>query len=238
MTNKLNLHELFYVRQEGVSGEELVFDAEESRHIAASLRKSKGQAIWATDGQGNRFEAEITETKPMVRAGILSRIDKSEQPHINLTLAQAIIKGERFDWLVEKAVELGVGRIIPFTSRFTSATGTDKIDRWRRVALAAMKQSQRLFLPEIHPTVSFEEMLRLSEDSQIRLIAHAESERSVHDVLASKPKTVFGLVGPEGGFSNEEIQQARDAGFVPVKLSDARLRAETAGAALTVLVMG
>ena len=230
-------HELFYVRPDGLTGDELAFDPEESRHIAASLRKSKGQMIWATDGKGTRFEAEITSVKNGVRARIINRIEIADKPQIDFTLAQAVIKGERFDWLVEKAVELGVRRIIPFTSRFTVATGADRTTRWRRVALAAMKQSQRLILPEIASVVSFEDMLSLSASFPKRLLAHADSNHSIREVLGTEPTSVFGLVGPEGGFSEEEIEQTLDAGFVAVKLSYARLRAETAGLVLTAMVM-
>jgi 16S rRNA (uracil1498-N3)-methyltransferase len=130
-----------------------------------------------------------------------------------------------------------VKRIIPFTSRFTVAAGADRTARWRRVTLSAMKQSQRLFLPEIDPVVSFEEMLRLSASFSKRLLAHADSNLSVREAMGTESDSVFGLVGPEGGFSEEEIRQALDAGFTAVKLSDARLRAETAGTVLTAMVM-
>lgn len=235
--------ENFYVKPGDVSTEHLSFPPEEAAHIRRVLRKKKGDIVHAVDGTGNVFEAELlTVSAETVEARILSKRRRVGEPSATVTLAQAVIKGDRFDWVVEKAAELGVARLIPVTSRYTQLGGNaKKTARWQRIALAAMKQCGRSILPEITETKNFSRTVSLGADFDLRLIAHAgPGSRPVPELIPDNYRGVpriFLLVGPEGGFSPEEIEEARGQGFWPVSLGPRRLRSETAAVTLTVQVM-
>ncbi|GAB3338509.1 16S rRNA (uracil(1498)-N(3))-methyltransferase [Larkinella ripae] len=204
---------------------------EESRHCVKTLRLAKGQVIDVTDGKGRRYQAVIESADPR-RCGfrIVETLEELPRPY-RVHLAVAPTKNtDRIEWLVEKAVELGVDRFSFFTSQHSERRSL-KPERLEKIAIAAMKQSLQLFLPQIDPLRELNEVLTLLADQ--RFIAHLpENEPAVPLGKSAQPGgTTLVLIGPEGDFSGSELAQARENGFTMVTLGATRLRTETAALA-------
>lgn len=235
--------ESFYVNPKDVRGNELIFKNEEVHHLSRTLRKKRGDRIWAVDGEGSAYEVELLYiAKNEARGKIVKTRRRIGEPVAEVSLAQAVLKGDKFDWLVEKATEIGVRRIIPFlcTTSVTVA-GPQKHARWKRTALAAMKQSGRSILPEITPVKEFHQVLALGVNCHYRLVAYTSPESTPFHIpkdsrRAVTPKAIL-IVGPEGGLTEEEIEQAVEHSFQTISLGPRRLRAETAGIVLSTLVL-
>lgn len=219
----------FYVRPEDVGDGILVLREDEVRHMRV-LRLRPGDRIGAVDGRGRWFLAEVEDIgDTLATARKLSEKAWVGEPEVRVTLGVGLLKGERFDFLVEKSTELGVHRIFPLLTRRTVRMGA-KAERWIRIAKAAMKQCRRSWLPEVSAPVDLKEAIRKMEGMDLKLVAWEEEGRSLEDVLpGGKVSSVGLLVGPEGGFCEEEVDMAVDAGFVPFSLGPRRLRSETAG---------
>jgi 16S rRNA (uracil1498-N3)-methyltransferase len=232
--------ESYYIDPKQVMGDQLRITGDELHHLGRVKRKQPGDIVWAVDGQGVAYETEIVEiTKKEAFCHIIKTRRRLGEPISEVTLAQGVIKGERFDWLIEKAVEIGVSRIIPIQSENSVLkAGPQKLVRWRRVALAAMKQCGRSVLPEITEPKSFKKIVGLGTDCALRLIAEAGEQSTPVQVNGKGNRKALLIVGPEGGFSDSEVALARENGFQPVTLGPRRLRAETAGIVLASLVLG
>lgn len=208
-------------------------DAEESRHAVRVMRKRAGDEIEVTDGRGNLFRCTIEDADD--RACVIEAKSPLTTRHASPTLHLAVAPTKnpsRMEWLVEKAVEVGVGEITLLQCDHSERTFL-KTDRLERVALSAMKQSLHIFLPKINPTVKLRDWLDLSlttHHSSLKLIAHCEADKPrmpLADAIEAGRDAVV-LIGPEGDFSEEEITLALETGFVPVSLGPSRLRTETA----------
>ncbi|HIE03287.1 MAG TPA: 16S rRNA (uracil(1498)-N(3))-methyltransferase [Candidatus Latescibacteria bacterium] len=223
---------VFYVRPEDVGDGRLVLKEDEVRHMRV-LRLRPGDRIEAVDGRGRWFLADVEDIgDALATARKVSEVAWVGEPEVRVTLGIGLIKGERFDFLVEKSTELGVHRIFPLLTSRTVRVGVSpsKAERWRRIAKAAMKQCRRSWLPDVSVPVDLEEALREMEDMELKLVAWEEERRPLEDVLPEgKVRSVGLLVGPEGGFREEEVEMAEDIGFVPFSLGPRRLRSETAG---------
>jgi len=235
--------ESFYVNPADVKGNSLIFPPAEVRHIVQVLRKMSGDKIRAVDGLGTVYEVELTHvSRSKVEAEIISRRRRIGEPAAQIILAQAVLKGDHFDWIVEKTTELGIAGLIPFHSHYTQLkAGEKKINRWQRIALSAMKQCGRTIMPVVSEAADFKRIISMGADCHQLFIAHAgETSKSIKQIIKtpfnSMPKMLL-LVGPEGGFTDEEVEQAIEQGFKPVSLGPRRLRAETAAVTLTVQVM-
>ena len=225
----------FYVNPKDVHGEELTFPEDEVHHMYKVLRKKKGDVVWVVDGEGTAYQVEI---QYIGKNGAWGRIQKIRrrlgEPVADITLAQGVLKGDRFEWLVEKSVELGVRRIIPMITENTVTTaGPQKLARWRRVAMAAMKQCGRSVLPEITEAKTVQQVVALGTACPYRFIAHPDpASKSLRiqseNQPAVTPKAVL-VVGPEGGFTEQEIIEAGEQGYQTISLGPRRLRSETAG---------
>ncbi len=225
--------QLFYCRDITSTGF-CTLDAEESRHAVRVLRLREGDELNVTDGKGNLYTCHIVTADD--RACVVECVSNSSNQAIkqsNIHLAVAPTKNpSRMEWLVEKAVEIGVGEITLLNCDHSERSFL-KTDRLEKLAISAMKQSLHTLLPEIHPAVNLKDWLNSQFSilhSQLKFIAHCE---------ADKPRTPLAtalqpghdavvLIGPEGDFSEEEIALALDSGFQPVSLGPSRLRTETA----------
>ncbi len=214
-------------------------DAEESRHAVRVLRLREGDTLHVTDGQGHLYECRVVEasdkacTVETQHVASPQAMSASEtQRAASLHLAVAPTKNpSRMEWLVEKAVEVGVGEITLLDCDHSERSFL-KTDRLERLALSAMKQSLHLTLPRINPAVKLREWLRTfaGETPALRFIAHCEADQPrtpLGSVLEAGRDAVV-LIGPEGDFSQEEIDLALQCGFKPVSLGPSRLRTETA----------
>jgi 16S rRNA (uracil1498-N3)-methyltransferase len=193
----------------------------EARHVLKVLRGRDGDPLEVVDADGRLFLAELG---PGDEARVLEVLEGYEE--VGLSLYQAVPKGGRMDLVVEKATEVGATRIVPLlTERGLVRPGDAKVGRWRRVAEAAARQSLRMVVPEVTQPVSFSEAVREAGGEGVLL--HNEPDLAPLEALVSAPASLF--VGPEGGWSEEELQAAEEAGLALAQLGPYRLRSETAG---------
>jgi 16S rRNA (uracil1498-N3)-methyltransferase len=213
------------------------------RHLADSLRVRAGERFLATDGRGCEY---VLETESADRRKLVARVVKEARrapgPGRGLTLAIAPPRGGRMEIAVEKAVECGVGRIVPLRcarSVLKDRRESSRPERWRRIAQSATAQSGRVHLPEILAMQEFSEAMERAAPGK-RLIAHPGLDAwsipgALAETKAGDPVTLF--IGPEGGFTDEEVDEARRAGALFVSLGPTRLRSETAAIASVALVV-
>jgi 16S rRNA (uracil1498-N3)-methyltransferase len=233
----------FYVAPHNVRGKSLTLDGDEHKHLTKVLRRKVGEHVVAVDGVGNTYEVEITALGPHATpCRILSSSFRNNEPDVTVTLAQTILKHPaKFDFLVEKTTELGVSQIIPMMTEQVISKSA-RVERWQHVALAAMKQSCRSVLPLISPLSRFDDVLSRSKEFELKLLPHEQTESSqfIGSVIERDEiaKSTLLLVGPEGGFTDDEVKKAMLHGFIPVSLGKRRLRAETAGIVATAYAVG
>lgn len=202
----------------------------ESGHCCRVLRMKAGDRVEVVDGRGNAFECEILDAHP--RHTALDIISKSEEPlhwHPRITLALAPTKNmDRMEWLVEKAVEIGVNRIV-FLDCAHSVRRTVKRDRIEKIMVSAMKQSLKATLPELVEMTGFREFIT-SDNSALKYMGYCSSvvERKEFAREYDGKSDLSILIGPEGDFTPEEVNLAIANGFMPVTFGNTRLRTETA----------
>lgn len=220
--------QLFYNPQLSSESKQVSFSEEESKHIAKVLRKKPGDTLSITNGKGWIFEATLETATPTSCEAMITSAYKRIQPMHWLHLAVAPTKNaDRFEWFLEKATEIGINEITPVICD-RSERKTIKSDRLLRIMEAAMKQSKRVYLPKLNPAIALTEFLALDHPG-LRFIAHCYEEEKLELKRRVAPdKDITILVGPEGDFSEQEVDLAVEKGFYPVSLGEARLRTETA----------
>lgn len=220
--------QLFYNSEISEATKTFFFDKEESKHIIKVLRKKDNDILFVTNGLGFLFTTEITlasDTKCTVK---IVSFEKVETPKYHLHLAVAPTKlNDRYEWFLEKATELGVSEITPIICEHSERKFV-KNNRFDKIILSAMKQSNQLFLPKLNEPISFKEFMVLKTNSR-KFIAHCEetNKKSLKEVAKSNENTLI-LIGPEGDFSEKEIQLSTENKFEAVTLGTTRLRTETA----------
>jgi len=218
----------------------LKVEGSEVRHIRRALRLRAGDGIVVFDGSGREYEGTIVEEGPSsVLIEIQNIISSERESPLEITLAQSLLKGEKMDTLIQKATELGAKEIIPFFSSrsvplLDKSKRLKRYHRWERIAVEASKQCGRGVIPRIEPLQDYFEMLQAPSPDSLRLILWEKEGASLKEILkTSKEKTkIFFIVGPEGGVSNEEVERAKEVGFIPVNLGKRILRSETASLCL------
>ena len=230
----------FYVPNPSIQDELLKIEGDEVKHIRKVLRLKAGDKITVFDGLGKEYDGTILEEKPsFVLAKIENIFSPQKDSPLEVTLAQGLLKGEKMDFLIQKATELGVKEIIPFFSSrsvplLEKSKRLDRRRRWERIAVEASKQCGRRVVPKIESLKDYSEMLQIASPDGLRLILWEREGIKLKEVLErSEEKTkIFFIVGPEGGFSQEEVDDAYKSGFIPVILGKRILRAETASLCL------
>lgn len=208
-------------------------------HIRDVLRMNAGDQLELLDGTGKVYETKISkiEKGKIICEVVSSHLEESES-RVKVTLAQALPKARKMDFIIEKCVELGVHQIIPVLTERTVPKSA-KLDRWQKLSKSAAEQSGRAIIPEICPLTRFEEVLRLREKFDLALIPW-ELEKKITLKKALKnliSPNILIAIGPEGGFSQKEIELAKKAGFMSVSLGKRILRSETAGMAVLSAIM-
>lgn len=205
-------------------------DEEESRHLLSVLRRKPGDKIQLTDGLGFFYEAELADVgKRHALARIISKNESAPARTSRLHIAIAPTKQiERFEWFLEKAVEIGVDEITPLLCH-RSERDTVRLDRLEKIMISGMKQSLRAWLPKLNELTHFQKFATEATEIQKR-IAWCSANLLPHlkTVITPHQNAVL-AIGPEGDFSMEEVALARQNGFMEVGLGEARLRTETAG---------
>lgn len=210
---------------------------EESQHCVRVLRYDRRDEILLTDGRGTTYQARITNPHPKhCEFEILS--SQKQEPHhrFHLHIAIAPTKNvERLEWMVEKCTEIGVDEITPLLCRF-SERKTLRIDRLEKIILSAAKQSLTPYLPVLHELTPFDEFVKTHSGADGLYIAHCyeKDKRELKDEITlhstrSTLNSITIMIGPEGDFSEAEIDLALRNGYIPVSLGNSRLRTETAG---------
>jgi 16S rRNA (uracil1498-N3)-methyltransferase len=215
-------------------GDVAVLEGPEAHHLSRVLRKTVGELIEIFDGRGQFALAEIESiSKKAVELRLRER-GSSPPPLGEVILASAVPKGDRFRWLVEKAVELGVDRLVPLiTERSVVKPGEGKRDKMEQAVVEASKQCRRNHLMELDEPMGFDQCLKenLAPDA-LAIVAHPD-EANLRDVFsAAFPSRLVLMVGPEGGFTDHEVDAAKTAGAIAVGLGVNILRIETAALAL------
>ncbi|MBI2505396.1 MAG: 16S rRNA (uracil(1498)-N(3))-methyltransferase [Candidatus Latescibacteria bacterium] len=232
----------FLVDPADVQDDTLVLRGEEAHHLARVRRHRQGEVVEVVDGAGNWYQVRIEALdRDEVRGQILaSQQDRGESP-VRLTLAAALVKGQRFDFLVEKATELGVATVVPLLSeRGVVRPGSGhKPARWEHLARAALKQCGRSCMPFIAAPAALGEVVRAGvADGQQVLLAVPAGGEGLRRCLEDRPaERLILAVGPEGGFSPGEVEEARRLGARIFSWGRRVLRSETAGMALAALVL-
>jgi 16S rRNA (uracil1498-N3)-methyltransferase len=220
--------QLFYNPNLDNSAAQFTLSPEESKHIIKVLRKKEGDILHITNGKGYLFEAKIMVADPKKCMAQIIDTDKKHRKMYWFHLVVAPTKmNDRFEWLLEKATEIGVNEITPIICE-NSERKVIKKERMEKVLLSAMKQSLQTYLPKLNDAITYDEFIAKNQEGLL-FIAHCEDEEKVdlkRRVAADKDITV--LIGPEGDFSKNEIKQAYEKGFLPVSLGENRLRTETA----------
>lgn len=227
-------HWFYHPHLPGV-GHVFTFDEVESRHLGRSLRKSAGDAIDVTDGRGLLVRARIEDVgKRAVEARVEAVLRQEDQRPHPYTLCVAPTKNiARFETLLEKATEIGIGAVVPIYTRHSERRRL-KEDRCRAILVSAMKQSRSLWCPVWHAPCHLDDWLEDDRAAGDRFIAWLGEGTTPLVDRAPGPATV--LIGPEGGFHPDEVAAARSKNYRPVHLGGSRLRTETAGIVAVVLL--
>ncbi len=237
-------HRRFRIGPEKVQGRQAIIDDPlEIQHIRKVLRLREGEPVILFDGKGKEYQASIARISP--REVILSLAPGAESPDkespFKIILGTALLKSAKFDWLLQKVTELGVGEIVPFSSshvvpRWGEGQAEKRHARWEKIVAEAAKQCGRAVIPGVLPPRSFEEVLEGDWGEVTKAILWEKEKAVALNEVVARSSGVFALVGPEGGFSDGEARQAQAAGFQPVRLGPRILRAETAGIAVVAIL--
>ena len=212
------------------------------RYITQVLRLKEGDRVVLFDGRGYEYETRIDSLGPdHVILDIVTR-EAVPLPEREITLAQSLPKGTKMDFIIQKSTELGVNRIIPFTSarsipRIKEGKSDAKVLRWRRIAVEASRQCRRTTVPEVTEVRSYSDMLvSPAPGTRVIIFWEGERERGIREILrydaSETAMDFFLIVGPEGGFSDEEVLKAKNRGFITASLGRQILRTETAPLAI------
>ena len=236
----------FFVEKIVSTADFLSIAGKEARHIVNVLRMKKGETLIIMDGKGQLFESTIEALDyKEVKVKITKSIPPLPSPPIEIRLGQALIKSNSMDYLIQKTTELGINSIHLFHSeraviRLKPAHLTNKTDRWMEIMKSACKQCGRATLPNLNPPLPFETLLKNTPDKKTLkiLVWENEDRTDLKKLLRSMSPLphIFAIVGPEGGFTPDEIDLAREAGFHIISLVNRVLRAETAAISLISII--
>jgi 16S rRNA (uracil1498-N3)-methyltransferase len=233
----------FYAPKENFRDTEITLSLEETRHLRDVLRLRAGEIVRVFDGEGREFSAEIEKIERRETAlKILEEVSPSATvSNLDLTLAVALLKGEKFDLVVQKAAELGVAKLVPITTKRADVKLKDsdkRLIRWQKIALEAAKQSGRADLMKIEAPIEFKEFIKISASLRLcveNLLLFAErGGESFSDIKSGEKITA--VIGSEGGWEDAEIEAASKRGFQIVTLKGRILRAETAAIAIAAVL--
>jgi 16S rRNA (uracil1498-N3)-methyltransferase len=236
---------VFFVPPECIASPTISITGDLLSHLRDSLRITVGEIVLFGDGARHRYRTEITDvSKRAITGRILETIQESPRHTPRLILGQSLLKGEKMDWVIQKAVELGVDELVPVESRHSVVQlRADRVDsqiaRWQRIALEAAQQSEQWRVPAIAPPQSLAALLKdRMPGTATLMLAERLNGRSLQAVALPQDVTgsVLMLIGPEGGWSREEREHAEQAGIQSITLGPHILRAETAAIAVMSIV--
>ncbi len=233
----------FYASSENFKNETVALNFEQTRHLRDVLRLRPTENVRVFDGEGNEFSCEIeTIEKKETILRIIEKVSPTApESDLDLTLAVALLKGEKFDLVVQKAVELGVTKLVPINTKRADvkfAGAEKKLERWRKIIVDATKQCGRAKLMQIEKPLEFKEFIIHSASRRFgeeKLVLFAERSGESFSTIKAKQK-IIAAVGSEGGWEESEIEAARKNGFQIVTLNGRILRAETAAISIAAIL--
>ncbi|MDO3720716.1 16S rRNA (uracil(1498)-N(3))-methyltransferase [Marinobacter sp. chi1] len=207
-------------------------DDNAAQHVGRVLRMQPGQELLLFNGDGKDYPATIAESgKKRVAVSVGTPVDNPTESSLSIVLGQTLSKGDRMDYAVQKAVEMGVTQIVPLTTercdvKLKGDREEKRLRHWQSVAISAAEQCGRARVPDILPVMTIDQWLEHSRECNLRLVLHHRTEQSLSSM--TPPASVALMVGPEGGLTADEIAMAEQSGFHPVALGPRVLRTETA----------
>jgi len=241
----------FFVDPAQITGAHIYLeDKDDIKHLLKVLRSKIGDSVSVSDGDAWEYETEIEDINPdCVTLKIVDSQKFATEPDTRVTLYQGVPKAQKMELIIQKCVELGVDSIVPVFMERTVVVEKGnfgkKLDRWQKISDEAVKQCKRGKIPKIHENISSKEMLKELDTNGYDLVLCAyesEDQRSIKDALRAfdgkdKPVKIALIIGPEGGFSKEEIDGIKELGSEIVTLGKTILRTETAGLAALSMIM-
>ncbi len=238
----------FFTAPEAVQGDTIVFDAELAHHMGKVLRLAPGEQVTVCTGDGMVYVAELEQfSKDSVTARIVETLENQKETEVQIILYQGMPKGDKLELIIQKCTELGISAVIPVETgrsivHLDSNKAAKKIERWQKIAHEASQQSKRVQVPAVGPYLSWKQCLQqLQQDDGLTIIFwEDEQTQSLKQLLKSqpqKPQKINLIVGPEGGLSEDEVNQLREIGAVSASLGKRILRTETAGLAGTAIIL-
>jgi len=225
--------EYYYTHKSNIKDDELIIDEIEYEHLSKVLRKKSGDRITVTNGELGIFECIIKSfTNKKIYCIITEKKHDLYEPQINITLFLSLLKNQdRFEFAVEKAVEIGVKRIFAISTAHTVKSGilsNEKMKRIEKIIIRAMGQSMRCFLPSFYNTVLLNNINKITRDYDYKIVMYEHSDIKNRFDYFKQNSNIALLIGPEGGFSEKEITYLIDTGWATFSLGNRKLRSETA----------
>lgn len=236
----------YFIAPEQLTATEAVLTGDDAHHLAKVMRARPGQLIICSDGQGREVLAEITTLEPgVVRASVVETLPLTAEPAVHVWIAQSLPKGDKLELVIQKGTEIGAARFIPFLSartvvQYDERKEAKRVDRWRKIAKEAAEQAHRNRVPVIEAPQTWKQLLNRVPEADAAFFCYEKpSGRQLREALRDAfpadsaethvGRTVLLVIGPEGGFTEQELQEAEAAGCVAVGLGARILRTETAG---------
>ena len=232
----------YFIKSSCINGRNCSITGNDFYHITRSRRVSKGDTLALVDENGYRFSALVENIAPDSIICSVEPIDLVEDEPFQLCLYAALLKGKKFDLVIRKAVEAGIHRIVPVITERCVVDYSEKIGakntRWRRIAEEAAKQSLRRRVPDVENIRSFTDVIADNWDEHERIIAHINGgDFRTYARSVSSPRSAGVIIGPEGGFSESELETAQKAGWRRLAFGFPQMRAETAAVIITALMI-
>ncbi len=236
----------FYIEPDALKKPKIAIEGSEMRHIKNVLRLKAGDTIRLFDGRGFEYEAAIQRVlSNRVEIRITQQFPATRESPVKIAVAQALLKEKKMDRLLRHLCELGMTHWVPFISeRSVPRPGANRlptrVERWKKILKESCKQCQRARLPEMKKMMSFEKVLQYGQSCDLTIIFYENETATLHSLMPPEPqsaqKKICLILGPEGGFSDQEIEKARATGVVVAGLGPRILRAETATIAACTLI--
>jgi 16S rRNA (uracil1498-N3)-methyltransferase len=223
-----------------IHNDQVVFSPEQAHQLTAVLRMEPGQQVVALDNNGWEYEVMLVDVnRKRVTAVIQNKRPITAEAVSHVTLYQSLLKRDNFEWVLQKGTELGICKFVPLITQRTVARLPKKTERWQRIIIEAAEQSHRGRIPILAEPMTLSQGAAELNGQEIGLIPwEAADSGSIGELLAGNRETAVALfIGPEGGFSAEEIDLARQQNIIPISLGPRILRAETAAIAATTIVL-
>jgi 16S rRNA (uracil1498-N3)-methyltransferase len=227
----------FFLDREMILSEKPTLTGPDVKHIRTVLRLKPGEEIFLFDGKGSEYRARITASTPKtIILSVLERFPSISESPVEITIGQGLLKAKKMDRIVRQVTELGIYALIPLLAKRSvprprPERWAEKEQRWETIAQESLKQCGRSQMPCLEPPTSFKELVAVSRTHDLKIIFHEGNPGEESNLYLNDPRdvrSVLALIGPEGGFTPNEVQMALEGGFVCVSLGPRILKADTA----------